>query len=210
VFAAYLAGAQTPRGEVTDIAAENERLLRQESGRPVRGLADEIRANVEAFTTATRGNLGADVLPWYSGIELDVATGTGLLLAELRVHGFDLARSLGRPWTIAPADARSIVRASAVLAPWYLDREAADGIRTTFRLEIRGGPRLRIAIADGDARVEPADGPADCTIHADPAAFVLVAYGRRSRWWAIARGQLLAGGRHPWRALAFDRYFRSP
>lgn len=210
LFAAYLAGASTPRGDVADIASENELLLRQEVGRPVPALADEVEVNVESFASATRGRLGSDPFPWYSGLELDVATGTGLLLGELVVHGDDLARGLRVPWAIPPAEARTVIRAAAVVAPWYLDAEAVRGLGTTYRVEIRGGPRLRLVLADGQARVEPADGPSDCTIHAEPTAFVLVAYGRRSRWWAIARGAMLASGRRPWRALAFDRYFRSP
>lgn len=210
LFAAYLAGVTTPQGEIAGIAAENERLLRAEAGRPVPDLADELEGNVETFVAATRGRLGPDPFPWYSGVTLDVATAAGLLLGELRVHGDDAARSIRRPWTIPAVDARTIVKASAVLAPWYVDREAARGVTATYRLELRGGPRLRIAFADGRARIEPAEGPADCTIRADPAAFVLVAYGRRSKWWAIARGKLLAGGPRPWRALAFDRYFLPP
>lgn len=210
LFAAYLAGAAVPHGEIADIAAENALLLREEEGRPVGGLADDVEANVEAYVSATHGRLGSDPFPWYSGLTLDVATATGILLGELLVHGDDLARTLHRPWTIPDAEARTIVRASAVLAPRYVDPRAAHGVTATYRLEVRGGPRMRIAFEDGRAHVEPADGPADCVIHADPAAFVLVAYGRRSKWWAISRGKLLAGGPRPWRALAFDRLFLRP
>jgi hypothetical protein len=65
-------------------------------------------------------------------------------------------------------------------------------------------------IEDGRADVRVADGPADCTIRAEPVAFVLVSYGRMSRWRAAARGRLLASGRKPWRALTFSRSFLRP
>lgn len=210
LFAAYLAGVTAPQGEIEGIAQENERLVRAEAGRPVPDLADELEGNVETFVAATRGRLGSDPFPWYSGLTLDVATATGLLLGELRVHGDDAARGLGRPWAIASADARTIVRAATVLAPRYVDPTAARGVSTTYLLEVRGGPRFRIAFEDGAVRLEPPDGPADAAIRADPAALVLVAYGRRSRWWAIVRRKLVAGGPKPWRALAFDRYFLPP
>ncbi len=210
LFAAYLAGVATPQGEIADIASENERLLRAAAGRSVPDLADEVEGNVGNFVSATRGRLGSDPFPWYSGLTLDVATGTGLLLGELRVHGDDAARALGLPWAFPGPDARTVVKAAAVLAPWYVDREAARGVRTTYRIELGGGPRFSVAFEDGRARVEPPDVPAACSIRADPSAFVLVAYGRRSKWWAIARGGMRAGGPRPWRALAFDRYFLAP
>lgn len=210
LLATFLTGEATPQGETADIAAENDRMLRELEGRSMHELAGAVEANVTAFVGATRGCLGSDPFPWYSGLTLDVATGAGILLTELQVHAFDLARSIGARWKIPAAHARTILRASAVLAPRYVDPEAARGVSTVYRIDVRGGPRFRIAFDEGAASIEPAEGPADCTIHADPVALVLVAFGRRSRWWAIARGKLLASGRKPWRALAFDRLFLAP
>lgn len=41
----------------------------------------------------------------------------------------------------------------------------------------------------------------DFFLSADPVAYLLVALGRRSRWWAGVRGKIVAGGRKPWRAF---------
>ena len=209
-FAAYLSGAVTPHGEVAGIEAENQNDIRARRGRPFGDLVDELRSNVASFVATTRGKLGADPFPWYSGLTLDVATASGMLLGELSVHGYDAARTIGRRWPIAANDARTIIRAAAALAPRYVDEEATRGDRTTFRIAARGGPVFRVRIDDGTVSVEPADGDADCTIRADPEALVLLSYGRITRWRAAGRGKLIATGRRPWRALRFERSFRSP
>jgi len=185
-------------------------MIRERGDRPVHELVQELRSNVASFVATTHGKLGADPFPWYSGVTLDVATAAGVLLGELVVHGYDAARTLGRPWPIAGNDARTIVRASTTLAPWYVDPDATRGDRTTCRVAVRGGPEFRVRIEDGTASVEPAHGDADCTIRADAAALVLLSYGRIDRWRAAATGKVVATGRRPWRALRFDRSFRSP
>ena len=209
-FAAYLSGTAVPECEIAGIAEENRRDVGERRGRPVADLVEELRSNVANFVGTTHGKLGADPFPWNSGVTLDVATGTGLMLAELVVHGFDAARTLGRPWPIASADARTIIRASATLAPWYVDPQATRSDRTTYRIAVRGGPAFRVRIDDGTASIEPAEGDADCTIRADAAALVLLSFGRIDRWRAAVKGRLVATGRRPWRALRFDRVFLPP
>jgi hypothetical protein len=45
---------------------------------------------------------------------------------------------------------------------------------------------------------------------ADPVAFLLVAYKRRSQWTEIIRGRLVAWGRRPWLALSLVQMFHKP
>src|SRR5262245_40924249 len=139
-FAAYLAGSAMPEGEVSDIGAENGADIRDRREVGFADLLAEFRAKVDAFVGTSRGRLGSDPFPWYSGITLGVATGSGLLLGELVVHGFDAARAIDRPWPIAATDARTILRASAALVPWYVDPHTTKGDRTTYRVSVRGGP----------------------------------------------------------------------
>jgi len=210
LFAGYLSGTATPVGEISDIAANNDRQIREAADVPFETHVELIAASVAGFVETTRGRLGTDPYPWYSDLELDVATGTGIALAELLVHGLDVARSIRRRWRIEPEDARTILRASFVLAPSYLDPRRTAGRRATFRILVRGGPRIRFAIEDGAGTVLPQDGPADCTIRADPVALTLVSFGRMGQWRAAATGRLLAGGRRPWLALGFSRAFLRP
>ena len=209
-FARYLAGSDAPDGPISVIATENEHDVRERATRTVGEHAEELRSNLAAFVTGSRGRLGPDPFPWYSGATIDVATATGLLLGELDVHGFDVARTVGTPWPIPASDGRTIVRAAVVLAPLYVDPEATTGVSVTFRILVRGGPSFRIRFDDGTAAVEPAAGEADATIRADPVSLALVSYGRVSKWRAMATGKLFATGRRPWAALDFDRYFLPP
>jgi uncharacterized protein (TIGR03083 family) len=209
-FAAYLSGAAVPEGEIAGISEENRRDVLERRERPLADLVEELRSNVSSFVATTHGRLGGDPLPWYSGVTLDVATASGLLLGELIVHGYDAAGTLGRPWPIAGNDARTVVRAMATLAPWYVDPDSTRGDRTTYRIVVRGGPAFRVRVDDGTASLEPAEGDADCTIRAEPSALVLVSYGRLTRWQGVARGGFVATGRRPWRALGFARSFLPP
>lgn len=210
LFAGYLAGTARPEGAISEIAAHNERQIRELADVPFDTHVELIAASVSAFVETTKGRLGTDPYPWYSGLVVDVATGTGFALAEVLVHGYDVARSIGKRWRISADDARMIARASLVLAPHYVDPQATRGQHVTHRLLVRGGPRVRVRIDDGTASLEESDGPADCTIRAEPVAFVLLSFGRTSRWRAAARGRLLATGRRPWKALAFSRSFLRP
>jgi uncharacterized protein (TIGR03083 family) len=209
-FAAYLSGAAVPEGDITSINEENRRDVHERRERPIGDLVEELRSNVSSFVATTHGKLGADPSPWYSGVTLDVATASGLLLGELIVHGYDAAGTLGRPWPIAGNDARTVVRAMATLAPRYVDPDATRGDRTTYRVLVRGGPAFRVRVDDGTASIEPAEGDADCTIRAEPWALVLVSYGRVTQWRGVARGKFFATGRRPWRALRFARSFLPP
>ena len=209
-FAGYLAGTAMPEGEITEIGATNERQIRELRDVPFERHVELVSASLAAFVETTKGKLATDPYPWYSGLVLDVATGTGIALAEVLVHGHDVARTLGRRWPIDAEDARTIARASLVFAPNYVDPRSTRGVHATYRILIRGGPRVRIAIDDGRAALAKAEGAADCSIRADPTAFVLVSYGRMPAWRAAATGRLLAGGRRPWKALAFARSFLPP
>jgi Mycothiol maleylpyruvate isomerase N-terminal domain len=209
-LAAYLAGSAAPDGPITVIATENAEDVRERATRTLDEHVEELRSNVAAFVAGTRGRLAPDPFPWYSGVTIDVATATGLLLGELDVHGFDVARTVGAPWQIPATDGRTILRAAVALAPVYVDPEATRGVSVTFRIVARGGPTFRIRFDDGTATVEGAAGEADATIRADPVSLALVSYGRVSKWRAMATGKLFATGRRPWAALDFDRYFLPP
>jgi uncharacterized protein (TIGR03083 family) len=207
LFAGYLAGTAEPEGAISDIAAHSERQIRDLSDVPYDTHVELIAASLAAFVETTKGRLGTTRIPG-TGAHLR-ALGRHAL-AEILVHGYDVARSIGQRWRISAEDARTIIRASLVLAPHYVDPQTTRGTQVAYRLLVRGGPRVRVRIDDGSASIEDADGSADCTIRAEPRTFVLLSFGRMSRWRAAVRGRLLATGRRPWRALAFSRSFLPP
>ena len=70
-----------------------------EAGRP---LADDVRAAAAAIVAATHGGIsGRHVVLSASRMDGDAAL--AMVLGEYVLHGWDLARALGRPWTPPPA-----------------------------------------------------------------------------------------------------------
>lgn len=124
-------------------------------------------------------------MPFYGETTINLATQTGILLGEYLVHGHDLAGSVGRPRHIDPNHAVLVIKATTALLPLYLDPDTSRGVRITYDIHIRGGPRFVFRVASNMATVESRSaGPVDCRISADPVA---------SFWWPM--GEKLCGGR---------------
>ncbi|ARZ72258.1 hypothetical protein SMD11_6682 [Streptomyces albireticuli] len=179
-------------------------------------LGDFVAERGETFLRATEG-LAPDtpvVTPWYGeGMVLTLAAATGLVLSESLLHGLDIARGAGLPWTIGPEEARLVIgQAMPTMMPLALDTARARGIGIAFDLAVRGGPRLAVVIGDGTATVTRDAPPRayDCRISAAPAAFLLVAFRRTPLWKAVARGRIRAGGRKPWLAPRLGRLITGP
>jgi len=197
------------------LAAVTAATLVLEPERDPRTLGRLLAEASEAFLAATAG-LPADHVvptPWYgskASLRLDAAT--CLLLAEQLVHGYDVATTVDAPWPIRPAEACLVAGAVASMLPLVADPVAVEGKRANYDVRVRGGPRFRVRVADGRVTVEAGSpaGRVDCHLSADPAAFVLVAYGRLSQWGPIARGALLAWGRKPWLGVQFRGLFVNP
>lgn len=134
---------------------------------------------------------------------------TAALAGEQLVHGFDIARAVGRRWPIDPAAARLVLAGTAPLLPHFADRDAIRDVGARIEVRIAGGPRYTLVLDHGRAAVEPGGGRPDCWILAQPVPYLLTGFGRVSQWPAVLRGQILAGGRHPWIAARMATYLTS-
>src|SRR5207247_630052 len=101
---------------------------------------------------------------WHAGIDVTVRDGAGIGAGEMLVHGYDIAKALHEPWTIAPAEARAVLDSLIGVVPDFVDREAAAGLHAVYDVRLRGGGRHRIAFDDGACTVEGMDKvpDADC------------------------------------------------
>jgi uncharacterized protein (TIGR03083 family) len=133
-----------------------------------------------------------------------------LLLGEQLVHGHDIAKAAGLPWPISRTDALLVADGAIRVLPDYLRPAGKAGRAMSFELRLRGGSGYRLEIAGDTATVGPAGQPADCVINADPAAFLLVGYGRANPLTAALTGRIITSGRKPWLGLAFGKLFESP
>jgi hypothetical protein len=148
-----------------------------------------------------------------NGVAMTPPTLVSICLGEQLIHGLDLARAAGQPWSIDRSDALRVIPGIMAIAADYLDQQTANGLHLDY--ELRFGPcdRYRFAVDRARVTVSPAnsrDDRPDCVITADPAAFLLVGYGRVGQWSQILRRKLRAGGRRPWLALRFSSLLIRP
>lgn len=203
--------------EISGLSTLSRVMVEGEGRRPLAELADRIDASVAGFLAAME-TAGEDTpQTWLLvGSELPMSALTCHMLNELIVHGYDIARALGTPWPIDRAQASLIVQgflfpALHIIGRGMVVQEAAGGKRARFEVRLRGDGRAWLRFDQGDFSVEASpQGPVDCHLSVDPAAFLLVAWGRISQWSAIPKGQLLAWGRKPWLGLQLRAWLRNP
>jgi uncharacterized protein (TIGR03083 family) len=174
-------------------------------------LARRLAADTHRYLAETAELPATHPVPFYGGLTIELAAQSAILLGEFVIHGYDVARSIGRPWPIETAHARLIVAAVTAVLPRYVDRTSAAGLTATYEIRLRGGPSFQIRFDRGTATVGPSQPwAADCRLTVDPVTFLLVAYWRRSQWPGILRGQLRAWGRRPWLGPRFQGLFVRP
>lgn len=174
-------------------------------------LADLLLDGIGRFLETTAGRPGDQEVVWHCGLPIDLASLVCVLLGEQILHGFDMAKATGTPWPIEPDHARLVHYAYTPIYVTVVNPATTTGLTVGYDVELRGIGRLTVRFVDGEYRLEPPDsGPVDCTLSADPVAFLLVGSGRLSQWDAIALGHLSAGGAHPELALKFKDLFVYP
>jgi uncharacterized protein (TIGR03083 family) len=215
-YAAIVSGAATvstvdgQQSAAQQTSAANAQQLVRLAERDLARLADALPPAVDAFIAANTGRDPAATLRAPNGVLMTPATMSAALLGELLVHGFDIARATGQPWSIPAPEATEVVGGVMAMLPDYLDRQRAAGRTLSYEVRLRGGPRYRIAIANGAAEVGGAGPAVDCVITANPVAFLLVGYGRVGQLGQALRGRILAGGRKPWLGFAFGQLVTGP
>lgn len=179
--------------------------VRRERERDLLVLAGRLEARAAAFLADTATSAPDEARAWLvDGVTVGVPTLTCHLLNETVVHGYDIAVGSGRPWPIDRRHAVLVVEGFLLpvlgsLGAAMVHRSRAAGLRACYEVRVRGGGRHLMTFDDGDLTVDAAPGRrVDCHLSVDPEAFLLVAWGRRSQWRAIATGQLVAWGRRPW------------
>ncbi|MDP9070963.1 MAG: maleylpyruvate isomerase N-terminal domain-containing protein [Actinomycetota bacterium] len=192
-------------------------LVRGEAERSLAAVADRMDASVVDFLGVVRAGRAEERRVWLvDGVELTLTNLTCHVLNELIVHGHDIAVANGVPWPIERSHAALVLcgflfPAMDGLGRALVDQDEAGELRAGLDVRLRGGGRAFLRFDHGDLSVEPSPpGPADCHLSVDPATFLLVAWGRKSQWPAILRGQLLAWGRRPWLGARLRALLQNP
>ena len=203
--------------DISGLAPLTKAMVQGEGRRPLADLADRIDASAAAFLAAMEAAGDDRSVAWFTqGSRLPLSALTCHMLNDLTVHGYDIARAAGRPWPIDRGHASLIVMgflfpALDTLGRSVVVQEKAADVRARFEVRLRGDGRAWLRFDNGDFSVEGwPQGRVDCHLSVDPAAFLLVAWGRISQWQAIPRGQLVAWGRRPWLGLRLRSWLRNP
>jgi uncharacterized protein (TIGR03083 family) len=154
-----------------------------------------ITDSVERLLRDTEGLPGDHQVTYHAGVPADLDKMICIYVGELVLHGYDMALAVGAPWPIDPAHAQLVLYGYSPFYDKVLNEDRTRGLTAAYGIELRGGPGFIVRFVDGRYSLEPADsGPIDCTISADPVAFLMVLSGRLSRWPAISLDLISATG----------------
>lgn len=196
---------------IDGITAMNDAVLERETERDLRVLARRIDAGATDMVRAFRDSDPAVPLRWHGDHRVLPGSLAGITLGEFLVHGYDVARAAGKPWTIEPGHAALVFAGVMSVLPLYVRPDATRGMHDVVEVRLRRGPRVQIAIDDGTASVDVPNGRrADCTISAEPVAMLLVSYGRMGPVKPALTGRVAAWGRKPWLGVKLPALFKSP
>ena len=210
LWAGALRGEKSPVDDLSRMARVNERLLAAVTERTGRDLADRLTREYDEVLCSAEEVPDDARVPWHQGTDVDVAGAMALALGEILVHGFDIARATGAPWAITPRDAGLAVVGGTRLVHLAVDEEAAADVRLVCGVRLKSTPEFAVVVDRGTATVEsPPVSPLDCRVSGSPVSYLLVAYGRVSRWRAALTGKLRAGGRNPWLAARLGQLVRT-
>jgi len=192
-------GTEMPTINAANIAAVGEQPLAELRATMVAGydrLSDTLR----------RQGHGGPRCAAHGGAAYTLVEATALLLGELAVHGFDLARALDAPWEIPSRDVELLLWGAAPILPAWVNPATAAGHTADYELRVRGQGRHRWRFDAGALVIEPEGSwRPDVVISGAPASLLLVFYGRLGQLGPMLRGQLVAWGRRPWLALTLSR-----
>ena len=212
-YTGMLRGVPSPARSIDGIADWNAGNVAAASQLDCATLATRVEQAYAGFLAEARRHPGEELVYWHADLKLPVATLAAVLAGEAYVHGWDVARALGRPWPLDPGDMRTIFLGLLPVLPHYVEPRRAAGVTATFDVRLRGDPGARAAFAfdRGHLTIQPPDGQrVDCRVSADPAAYVLVTYARSGPLAQALRGRITATGRKPWLAPKLPRLFRNP
>ena len=210
-YARELEGSGTWSSSADAIAETNRRELDGFEGRDPQQLVMTIRRNVARYLSSLdERDLDEIGHGLDAGLRVAFRHGAGVLLGELVLHGHDLAAAVQRPATIRAEDAAFIVDGAWRVLPAFLDMRRANGFNGAFEVRLRGYQTLRVRVEDCRATAGAAGARPDAVISADPVAFLLTMYGRRSQLQAVLRLHMVAWGWRPHRAFMLRRLFIQP
>ncbi len=200
--------APTPTGTTAWTGA----MLSADPERCLAALADRIDDRGAAFLATSPP---AGTVRWLGGVDLAPATVACHLLAELLVHGHDVARAVGAPWPIHPGHAALAVVGGGIplinACPDLWVRDPDDAARRArVELHLRGHERFTLSLDRRLTAELPSARAVDVHLSIAPDQALLLFFGRRSPWRVAASGRAFVWGRRPQALLTLLGAITSP
>jgi len=161
-----------------DTGALNARCLEELAARDPAELSAMLRDDVHTAVDVVFPKIPDDRrFPFHGGVQTTMTPALHVVLGEFVVHGYDIARALGRVWPI-PDEVALLLAPGELLGAWV----RADAPAELYDVRLTGAPPMRYRLGPRRLVVEqpPADPgiEPDATIEAQPRAFVLAFYNR--------------------------------
>jgi hypothetical protein len=118
--------------------------------------------------------------PFHFGLQVPATTGLAVVMGEVLVHGWDIARAVGAEMEIDQDDVTSFWRAGLTVLAGCVAPDAG-GVDETWSIVMPGEPPVTVVISNGTATIDPPHaGPPDHVVEVeDPVHFMLgFPYGR--------------------------------
>jgi hypothetical protein len=208
----------SPLTDLDDLAELTQSRVRDDAAYDLETLATRIETAAAAFLAVTAKVDGHAPRDWMGGARVSASVLACHIVSECVVHGFDLGKAAGRPWSVEREHASLAFQGfmcpmyRALGRPMYaVHQERAGGLRATYDIRIRGGGRQFFVFADGGLTIEdPSGRRVDCHLWIDPRALMLLAWHRIGLAPPLLKGQILAWGRRPWLAPRLPGLIRTP
>ncbi|WP_433314072.1 maleylpyruvate isomerase family mycothiol-dependent enzyme [Micromonospora chersina] len=208
-------GEQLPLVTVDTVADANDLVLRHLTVRDPAQLLDRLRRDVDRLLAVCADRSPDEVVPWLGDARVPLPGLFAHLVNELLLHGWDLARATGRPWSVPSRDAVLFLDLFLAGVVRHGYGRLLDGVdpprrRIVVRFASAYAAPLTLALADGRVRFAAPDERPDVRVRFDPATLNLMMFGRISRARAVLTGRVRVTGPRPWLLPGFLRVFRTP
>jgi uncharacterized protein (TIGR03083 family) len=195
-----------------DLAELNDRQIRRLGPLDLPTMADQLRAAVDGLIAQLAGY--GPRLPqfrFHGGGLVAADTSLGILLGELLVHGWDLARLTRQSWPITGPEVELVMRGLEPILPGWVDAAAAHGHTATYAIHVRDGRTHILSFTDGRLTVgATASRRPDVHVGGRPDTLLPVLYQRIPPWRAALAGRLIAWGPRPLLAFGLPGRFHRP